>query len=462
MPRALALSVALGLALSAASPAGAQSDSASPAARVDESTPPGSSPQQSVTPDIIIVMADDLGYVTDDRVLSQLPNIRELWLEGGLRLERMYDQTPLCSPSRASLLTGKDTLAHGVERNDPRPLDDTETLAVALDEAGYHTAMAGKYLNRYDGSIVPPGWDEALMLRSEAKASFWRDGRPVSYRGRFSDDVIREEAVRQVREAPGDQPLLSWVSLGAPHVCEATGEQCYTPEIMRRDQGAEACASLAPFKPPSYTTSTNPREVRAMPPWPRGWRLREVCESLLVVDRTVGQLAAAQADRERPALFVLMSDNGMSWGQKGFSLKHTPPATRAPFYAAGTGVPAGSSEALLSKIDIAPTLAEAAGVDLAWADGASFLPLLRGEPFGGREELLEVMPGSDEVGYVGWSAVRMPDARFIRWDDGKRELYDLAADPWELENLAKAEPEWAAQMETRLDALLASATVVER
>ncbi|HZW01691.1 MAG TPA: sulfatase-like hydrolase/transferase, partial [Candidatus Deferrimicrobium sp.] len=141
MPRALALSLALGLALLAASPAGAQSESASPAARVDEPSPPGSSPPESVAPDIIIVMADDLGYVTDDRVLSQLPNIRQLWLEGGLRLERMYDQTPLCSPSRASLLTGKDTLDHGVERNDPRPLDDTETLAVALDEAGYHTAM---------------------------------------------------------------------------------------------------------------------------------------------------------------------------------------------------------------------------------------------------------------------------------------------------------------------------------
>jgi arylsulfatase A-like enzyme len=449
------------LALLVASPAGAQSESASPAARVDESTPPGSGPPESAAPDIIIIMADDLGYVTDDRVLSQLPNIRELWLEGGLRLERMYDQTPLCSPSRASLLTGKDTFAHGVERNDPRALDDTETLAVALDESGYHTAMAGKYLNRYDGSVVPPGWDEALMLRSEAKPSFWRNGRPVSYRGRFSDDVIREEAVRQVREAPADQPLLSWVSLGAPHVCEATGAQCYTPEVMRRDQGAEACASLAPFKPPSYTTRTNPREVRAMPPWPRGWRLREVCESLLVVDRTVAQLAAAQADRERPALFVLMSDNGMSWGQKGFSLKHTPPATRSPFYAAGTGVPAGSSEALLSKIDIAPTLAEAAGVDLAWADGASFLSLLRGEPSRGRDELLEVMPGSDEVGYVGWSAVRTPDARFVRWDDGKQELYDLAADPWELENLADAEPERAAQLETRLDALLASAAVVE-
>ena len=225
---------------------------------------------------------------------------------------------------------------------------------------------------------------------------------------------------------------------------------------MRRDQEAEACASLAPFKPPSYTTHTNRREVREMPPWPRGWRLREVCESLLVVDRAVGQLVEAQAARGRPALFIFVSDNGMSWGQKGFSLKHTPPATRAAFYVAGTGVSAGSSEALLSKIDVAPTLAEAARVDLPWADGTSFLPLLRGDPFGGRQELLEVMPGSGGDDYVGWSALRTPDGRFIRWDDGKRELYDLAGDPWELHNLVRSEPQQAARMEARLDELLAA------
>jgi arylsulfatase A-like enzyme len=196
-----------------------------------------------------------------------------------------------------------------------------------------------------------------------------------------------------------------------------------------------------------------------MPPWPRGWRLRRVCESLLVVDRMVGQLVNAQAERGRPVLYILLSDNGMSWGQHGFSLKHTPPATRAPFYVAGTGVEPGESEsdALVSKIDIAPTLAEAARLALPWAVGTSFLPLLQGERFGGAAELLEVMPASHDEGYQGWSALRTPDRRFIRWDDGQRELYDLAADPWERTDLLAAEPAVAAAMENRLDELLAGA-----
>jgi len=451
MHRALALAIALGLATLSATPAVAQSETASPAARLDEAAAPA-----GVAPDIIVVMVDDLGYLPDQRVLDRLPHTRELWLDGGLRFEQMYDQSPLCAPSRVSMLTGKNTLNHGVVRNDPRPFDDSQTVTAALQQAGYHTYMAGKYLNRYDGSVVPPGWDRTFMLKSEARPSFWRDGRSVAYPGRFSDDVIRQQAVRSLRRAPLDQPLLAWVSMGAPHVCESDGAQCYEPEVMPRDQGAQACATIPLSRPPSYTIRTNPLEVRAMPPWPAGWRLRRVCESLLVVDRTVAQLVAAQAERDRPAWFILLSDNGVSWGQKGFSLKHTPPATRAPFYVAGPGLAPGSTTALTSKIDIAPTMAALVGLELPWADGTSFLPLLRGEPFQGRSELLEVMPRSNDLGYAGWDALRTPQHRFIRWDIDQRELYDLAADPWEQQNLVSEEPALAARMEARLDELLAA------
>jgi len=454
MRRALALAAAMSLAVLAATPAAAASETAAPSARVDE--PAAGSAAAATGPDVIIVMVDDLGYLADERVLERLPSIRGLWLEDGLRFERMYDQTPLCSPSRASLLTGKDTLDHGVVRNDPRPLDESETIAVAAQQAGYHTLLSGKYLNRYDGSVPPPGWEHALIQKSESRPSFWKDGRTVSYRGRFGDDVIGRQAVRWVRRAPVEQPLLALVSPGAPHVCEGIGEQCYEPEVMPRDRGARECRGVPPSRPPTYTTRTNPQEVRDMPPWATGWRLRRVCESLLVVDRTVGQLVAAQAERERAAWFIFLSDNGMSWGQKGFSLKHTPPASHAPFFVTGPDLEPGSTAALASKIDIAPTIAEMADLEQPWVDGESFMPLLRGEAFAGRQEMLEIMPRSNDPGYAGWSALRRPDHRFIRWDTGQRELYDLAADPWERENLVASEPEVAAAMEARLDELLSA------
>lgn len=453
MRRALALAIALSLAALSSTPAAAQSETASPAARLDEATTPA-----GLAPDIVVVMVDDLGYLPDDRVLERLPNVSELWLDGGLRFEQMYDQTPLCGPSRVSMLTGKDTLDHGVVRNDPRPFDDSETVAVALQQAGYRTFMAGKYLNRYDGSVVPPGWDRAFMLKSEARPSFWKDGRSVAYPGRFGDDVIREQAVRWLRRAPVDQPLLAWVAPTAPHVCEGDEEQCYEPEVMPRDQDAAACDALPASRPPGYTIRTDPLEVRDMPPWPAGWRLGRICESLLVVDRMVGHLVAAQAQRERPAWFIFLSDNGMSWGQKGFTLKHTPPASHVPFYVAGPDVQPGRTDALTSKIDIAPTIAELAGVELPWADGSSVLPLLRGEAVVGRSELLEVMPRSNDLSYAGWDALRTPERRFIRWDTGRRELYDLTTDPWERENLVSLEPEMAARLEARLDELLVASS----
>jgi arylsulfatase A-like enzyme len=154
-----------------------------------------------------------------------------------------------------------------------------------------------------------------------------------------------------------------------------------------------------------------------------------------------------------------MSDNGMSWGQKGFSLKHTPLATRSPFYVAGPGIAPGSTDALASKIDIAPTLAELAGTTVPWADGQSLMPVLAGAGAGtaeglGRSEHLEVMPGSSD--YEGWNGLRTPERHFVRWDRGRRELYDLVADPWQRRNLVAEQPDVANAMEARLDELLAA------
>ena len=448
MRRAIALAIALASCLLVVTPAAAQSEIATPLARTEDREDPSGD-----TSDIIVVMLDDFAYLEDQRVLERLPAISSLWLDDGLRFEQAYDQTPLCSPSRASILTGKNTLDHGVTRNNPKPLDDSQTISVALQQAGYHTFLTGKYLNNYNGSVMPPGWDHALMLKSHERPSFWLDGELTSFDGGFHDDETRQQAVQWVADAPEDQPLFGLVSMVAPHVCKSSG-QCYVPDVMAQDQGAEACADIPDYQPPSYSTTTNPREVRPMPDWPDGWRLQEVCESLLVVDRTVGQLLETQAQRDRPAYFMFVADNGMAWGQHGFSQKHSPPATRAPFYVAGPEIEAGSTDVLTSKIDIAPTIAELAGTELPWAAGNSLAAVLRGQTVEGPTELLEVMPASN--GYMAWDALRTPEYRVIRWKDGTVELYDLVSDPWELEDLAATEIELAASMSARLEDLVAA------
>jgi choline-sulfatase len=149
-----------------------------------------------------------------------------------------------------------------------------------------------------------------------------------------------------------------------------------------------------------------------------------------------------------------MSDNGMAWGREGYPGKHVPPSTRLPFYVAGPGVEPGRDDALVSNIDIVPTLTDLAGADAPSDSGRSFAPLLRGSTFEGRSELLEIMPKDPKGTYPGWAGLRTPEWRYIRWDSGRTELYDLAEDPWEEKNLASKRQGRVERMDARLDELI--------
>jgi arylsulfatase A-like enzyme len=459
---ALAVAIAATLPLLLGRPALSQDATASP--------PPATRPESEsgtagtgLAPDIIVVMVDDLAYVPNDRVLEHLPTISDTWLDNGIRFREMHTETPLCGPSRAALLTGRHTLDHGVITNDGDPMDPSATIATALDEAGYHTMLVGKYLNRYEGTRTPPGWDHVAMRESPVVPSYTVDGELQRYPGQHFDDVIRDQADEWLRAAPTDEPVFALVTPRAPHrhpqQCvpgrkNAVGCQ-YLPLPMKKDRDAKACRNLRPLKPPDYATPPSTRPVPwSMPDWPKGWPLSESCESLLVVDRMVADLQEAQAERDRPAYFVFMSDNGMAWGREGYPGKHVPPSSRLPFYVAGPGIEPGVSDALLSNIDIVPTLAELAGAETPADAGTSFAPLLRGEEFEGRTELLEIMPTDPNDIYAGWAALRTPSWRYIRWDDGRVELYDLQNDPWEEKNLVKKRRPRAERMDARLDELI--------
>jgi N-acetylglucosamine-6-sulfatase len=116
-------------------------------------------------PNILFVLADDL----DARSAHQMPKLERLVAARGVKFSNAFVTTPQCCPSRASILTGKYAHNHGVYRNRPpeggapkfrSSGEERNTMATWLDEQGYETIMIGKYLNYYDGTYVPPGWDE--------------------------------------------------------------------------------------------------------------------------------------------------------------------------------------------------------------------------------------------------------------------------------------------------------------
>lgn len=366
-------------------------------------------------PDIVVIMVDDLGAI-DERVLSRLPNIRALFLEGGLRFDHAYSETPQCCPGRASFLTGQHTRRHGVTRNDARLFDPSQTLATALHDAGYYTALVGKYMNKAEllTDHTPPGWDHVVMndVSTKDPSRFWVNDQVVV--AGYPDRYTLEQSINALQGAPTDQPAFLWANPRAPH---QRGNKAWVTWVEERYAKDKRCQGVEPWKPLDYD----------YPVKPNGFPLGRVCRGLLTVDEMVGGLRQAAVGRGRPTVWVFTSDNGMSWGRDGYLYKNVPNADRLPLYMAGHGVSGGATDALVSNIDIGPTLAAVAGADMSFADGASFAPVLGGQP-GGRSWLLEDQP---EGKFGAWWSIRKDQWRLIVFEGDSSQLYDVVSDPWE-------------------------------
>lgn len=401
-------------------------------------------------PNVVLILTDDQRA----DALSLMPSLQRELVQRGIVFANAVVSTPLCCPSRASLLTGRYAHRHGTYRNTGphggvAAFPDGDTLAVWLDRAGYTTALVGKYLNGYRSRRVPPGWDRW-------RAFTWGWGyygyRLVDERGRirrfgyapedYSTDVLAREAVRFVRRARA--PFFLLFAPAAPH-------EPAVPAPGDRDRLAE----LAPHAGPSLNeedVSDKPAYVRAQPKLgPRLLRIaaryREAqLESLLAVDRAVGAIVAALRRRGvlQETVLIYSSDNGVMWGEHRLpaGVKGTPyeEALRVPLILRFDALAAFPriEYALVVNVDLAPTIADLAGLSVPRLDGRSLLPLLRGGRGASRDIVLEHLhaPSGKVPSYCGLRGERY---KYVLYETGEEELYDLVADPYELENVASAE-----------------------
>lgn len=446
-------------------------------------------------------MADDLGLAAYERAL---PRTRELLGAGGTELTEAIVATPLCCPSRAAFLSGRYGHNNGVLANAPGypALEGKrQVLPVWLRRAGYRTALVGKFKNGYDGTArgaagrPAPGWDEWVEMRRTFGYYDYElnvNGRTEARGGDREDyltDVLTEHAVAVVRRAAAaGEPLFLWLSWWAPHP-EGSGR---TPGPCR---GSAIPAERAPGpfaserlpEVPSIDeddVSDKPRFVRRrrdLRPGDRdAARMSFRCRlaSLEAIDRGVEAIRAAldEAGELGNTAFVFTSDNGFLHlehrlpGGKGLPYEE---AIRVPLLVdlpprLGEQSPEASTQ--VSNIDLAPTLLEIAGAEpcrrgrCATLDGLSLLPLLRGGDAGGVPERALLVEAADGRP-CPFAAVRTrrrlyaehsgsPGEKLCR-SGGERELYDLAEDPYQLENLlAGATPDPPAGSERRLRRLL--------
>src|SRR5215210_4608743 len=423
-------------------------------------------------PNIVFVLTDDLDYAS----AQKLPQIGSLLREGGTSFENAFVSHPICCPSRATALTGLYNHNHNVRGNSPpdggfekflSEGHEEDSIAVGLQEGGYQTAFFGKYLNDYPGdegpNHVPPGWDEWYGKLKEQKLYDYdinENGEVVSYGSEEEDfftDVLSEKATDFVRQAaPEDQPFFAYVAPTAPHGPATPAE---------RHEGAFAGEEV--LRPPSF----DEEDVSDKPSWRQETERfseeeiseiddyhRQRLESMLAVDEMVGSLIGeleATGELENTYIFFT-SDNGWLAGvhrMKEGKDRAYEESARAPLFVRGPGVPTGSSVGNLAlNTDLAPTFAELAGVGFP-SDGRSLAPLLRSEdpPSWRSAVLLEGFVGKKDRVY---SAVRTRTHKYVEYGNGEEELYDLQADPYELESLHEtADPALVENLKARLEAL---------
>ncbi|MCI0478779.1 MAG: sulfatase-like hydrolase/transferase, partial [Anaerolineales bacterium] len=294
-------------------------------------------------PNIILILTDDQPYET----VQYMPTVRDVLLKDGVNFENGFATTPLCCPSRSSILTGEYVHNHQVYTNSvPRggapKLDDSSTVATWLHDAGYRTAYYGKYLNDYDAltplGYVPPGWGEwgVFMGRNvvdddEGSTSFYgnfsvsENGKVVEYAGDtaiFSADLVTRKAVNFVA-ANRDAPFFLQVSYYNPHSPYQWAE--------RHDAQFRLNSSLPapqPYRPPNFMeedVSDKPKYLQELKPIATAKidiSYKQILRSLLAVDDGAASILRAldQTDLRRKTVIVYLTDNGLTVGNHRLGL----------------------------------------------------------------------------------------------------------------------------------------------
>ena len=412
-------------------------------------------------PNIVIILSDDhrydfMSFMEESPVWLETPGFDRMAAEG-VHLANAFVTTSLCSPSRASILTGQYAHRHRVVDNASGIPEGTVFFPQLLREAGWRTAYIGKWHMGEDLDDPRPGFDHWVSFRGQGT---YRDpvlnvdGRRGEVRG-YTTDILTQFAIdwlEQVQGEGSDVPFLLILSHKAVHA-----------EFVPAERHAGTYADVEiPYPPTMPKTEAN---LAGQPRWVRAQRnswhgvdyayhgqfdfdtfYRRYAETTLALDESVGRVLEYLdgSGLREDTLVIYLSDNGFSLGEHGLidkrhayeeSIRIPLIAWGARFLAAGATI-----DALVRNIDIAPTVLEIAGVEpVRRIDGRSVVPALRGEPLNSPGELLYEYYWEHAFPHTPTTfALRGERYKYIYyhgvWD--AQELYDLATDPREQHNLA--------------------------
>ncbi|MBL8176516.1 MAG: sulfatase [Bryobacterales bacterium] len=433
---------------------------------------PAQSPKRR---NVIFILVDDhrfdaMGFLKGQEWL-ETPNMDRMAREG-LHFRNAFVTTALCSPSRASVLTGVYAHKHRiVDNNTPIP-KGTTFFPSYLQKAGYKTGFFGKWHMGADSDAPQPGFTKWVSFRGQgnylpARLTINVDGKSVPQKGYITDELT-DYALDWLRTLPKDQPYFLYLSHKAVHAEFTPAERHkgkYKDKTFVFPKTMAATGEYAQHRPMWVQNQRNSWHGVEYPyhsDLDIAGYYKQYAETLLAVDDSIGRVFEELKQRGQldSTLIVYMGDNGFAFGEHGLIDKRTAyeESMRVPMLARCPELfPGGRTvNEVVANLDIMPTVLDAAGVAAPKGlDGASFLPIAQGKPANWRKELLyeyyweRNFPQTPTI-----HALRSERFKFIRyhgiWDID--ELYDLQEDPIEAKNLifSPDHQKIAAQMRTRL------------
>lgn len=404
-------------------------------------------------PNVVLIVADDLGFMDIDvdapDTFHETPHLARL-ARMGMRFTNGYAAAPVCSPTRACLMTGKHPARLGITNviatvpnlakallpapNRDHLTADEITLAEAFRAAGYQTLIAGKWhLGTAESSPSAHGFESALVNDSQRYFPRGSVELPADEDPKMSERIAND-AVRFIG-ATGGRPFLAYLPFPAPHAPLAA-----PPELVEKYER-------------KLTGIASPRPSTANPVY---------AAMLEQLDRAVGRVldAIESAGIAARTIIVFTSDNG---GLEALATSNAPlragkgtlyeGGIRVPWIVVAPGVaaPGTASDVPVVTADLYPTLLELAGLPARprqHVDGTSIVPALRGDPLGERS-LCWHFPHYSVAPPA--AAIRRGDWKLVEWfEDGRTELFNLRDDVGESVDLAARQPDRARALHASL------------
>jgi N-acetylglucosamine-6-sulfatase len=418
-------------------------------------------------PNVIFILSDDhrfdfMSCVESCPDFLETPHLDRM-ATGGAHFRNAFVATSLCSPSRATILTGQFMHHHQVVDNQRPVPAGTKFFPGRLQAAGYQTAFVGKWHMGHEDDQPRPGFDHWVSFPGQGVYSdptLNINGQRTQFEG-YTTDVLTDQAISWIDTQSGkDQPFMLYLSYKAVH---------YPFQPAPRHQGRY---HGQPIDYPETMANTE-RNYQTQPRWVLDRRFSihgidhmqtgafdkdpvpdfddlfyNYCETVHGLDENLGRLLA-KLDKDQlsqKTIVIYMGDNGFHLGEHGFYDKRDAFETsiRVPLIAYAPGrIPAGTRiDALVQNIDIAPTILDVCGADAGemQLDGRSMRPLW--------QSATAAVPWRDHILYEyhwEWNFPATPTTLAIRnarykfvyyhgvWDHDS--FYDLETDPWERHNL---------------------------